>query len=153
MPWGVDYNLTLCPLQGGLKHIYHGQPKAKVDLNPMPESTLSPFQGLWIWPLLSAFGFSSRQSVQAVSDISSNSVLAVALCLKSHIQWFIRRLCVKFQGVIICIIFYNSGGTGSRSTVRWRWCTATTVTSSAPRRTPLPRTSVAIIKTEINVDT
>jgi hypothetical protein len=30
---GVDYNLTLCPLQ----HIYHGQPYARVDLNPMPE--------------------------------------------------------------------------------------------------------------------
>jgi hypothetical protein len=22
----------------------------RVDLNPMPESTLSPSQGLWIWP-------------------------------------------------------------------------------------------------------
>jgi hypothetical protein len=25
-----------------LQHIYHGQPYAIVDLNPMPESTLSP---------------------------------------------------------------------------------------------------------------
>jgi hypothetical protein len=25
---GVDYNLTLCPLQGRLQHIYHGQPSA-----------------------------------------------------------------------------------------------------------------------------
>ncbi len=41
----VDYNITLCPLQSRLQHIYHGQgqPYAKVDLNPMPESTLSPF--------------------------------------------------------------------------------------------------------------
>jgi hypothetical protein len=23
---GVDYNLTLCPLQSRLQHIYHGQP-------------------------------------------------------------------------------------------------------------------------------
>ncbi len=47
----VDYNLTLCPLQSRLQHIYHGQPYARVDLlNPMPESTLSPSQGLWIWP-------------------------------------------------------------------------------------------------------
>ncbi len=38
----VDYNLTLCPLQSRLQHIYHGQPYASVDLNPMPESTLSP---------------------------------------------------------------------------------------------------------------
>jgi hypothetical protein len=29
-----------------------GQPFARVDLNPMPESTLSPSQGLRIWPLL-----------------------------------------------------------------------------------------------------
>jgi hypothetical protein len=48
---GVDHNLTLCPLQSRLQHIYHGQQFAGVDLNPMPESTLSPSQGLWIWPL------------------------------------------------------------------------------------------------------
>jgi hypothetical protein len=47
---GVDYNLTLCPLQSRLQHIYHGQPYAIVDLNPMPESTLSPRHGLLIWP-------------------------------------------------------------------------------------------------------
>ncbi len=46
---GVDYKLTLCPLQSRLQHIYHGQPYARVD--PMPELTLSPSQGLWIWPL------------------------------------------------------------------------------------------------------
>jgi hypothetical protein len=48
---GADNNLTLCPLQSRLQHIYHGQPYARVDLNPMPESTLSPSQGLGIWPL------------------------------------------------------------------------------------------------------
>ncbi len=37
---------------GRHKYIYHGQPYARVDLNPMPESTLSPSQGLWIWPLV-----------------------------------------------------------------------------------------------------
>ncbi len=49
---GADYNLTLCLLQSRLQHIQHGQPYAKVDLNPVPESTLSPSQGLWIWPLV-----------------------------------------------------------------------------------------------------
>jgi hypothetical protein len=55
-PWcmgpyaGVDYNLTLCPRKSRLQNIYHGQPFARVDLNPMPESTLSPSQRLWIWP-------------------------------------------------------------------------------------------------------
>jgi hypothetical protein len=48
---GVDYKLTLCPLQSRLQHIYHGKPYARIDLNSMPESTLSPGQGLWIWPL------------------------------------------------------------------------------------------------------
>jgi hypothetical protein len=33
-----------------LQHIYYGQPYARVDLCPMPESTLSPSQELWIWP-------------------------------------------------------------------------------------------------------
>ena len=44
---GVDYNLTLCPLQSRLQHIYPGLG------NPMPQSTLSPSQGLRIWPLTS----------------------------------------------------------------------------------------------------
>jgi hypothetical protein len=43
---GVDYNLTLYPLQSRLQHIHHGQPYARVNLNPMPESTISPSQGL-----------------------------------------------------------------------------------------------------------
>ncbi len=34
---GVDYVLTLCPLLSPLQNIYHGQPYARVDLNPMPE--------------------------------------------------------------------------------------------------------------------
>jgi hypothetical protein len=38
---GVDYNLTLCQLQSRLQHIYHGQPFARVDLNPIPESTFT----------------------------------------------------------------------------------------------------------------
>ncbi len=41
---GVDNNLILCRL----KHIYHGHGHLG---NPMPESTLSPSQGLRIWPL------------------------------------------------------------------------------------------------------
>ncbi len=45
-----ELNLTLCRLQSRLQHICHGQSYARVDLNPMPESTLSPSQGLRIWP-------------------------------------------------------------------------------------------------------
>ncbi len=47
---GVDYNLTLCPLQSRLQRIYYGQPYAGVDFTSMPESTVSPGQGLKIWP-------------------------------------------------------------------------------------------------------
>jgi hypothetical protein len=32
---------TLCPLQSRLLHIYHGQSYARVDLCPLPESTLT----------------------------------------------------------------------------------------------------------------
>jgi hypothetical protein len=37
----ADYNVTLCPLLSRLQHIYHGQPYARVDLNPVPESNLT----------------------------------------------------------------------------------------------------------------
>ncbi len=47
----VDYNnLTLCPLQNRLYNTF------TMGI-PMPESTLSPSQGLWIWP--QEFGFVS----------------------------------------------------------------------------------------------
>ncbi len=62
---GVGYNITLCPLQSRLRHIYHGrigQPYARVDLNPMAESTLSPSQGLRIWPLYNSPLVSLRKS-------------------------------------------------------------------------------------------
>ncbi len=41
----LTINLTLCPLQSRLQYIYHGQPYAIIDLNPMPESTLSLSSG------------------------------------------------------------------------------------------------------------
>ncbi len=44
--WDPMRELTLCRLQSRLQHMYHGQPYARVDLNPMPESTLFPGQGL-----------------------------------------------------------------------------------------------------------
>ncbi len=50
---GVDSNLALCLLQSRLQlqHIYH----ARFDVNPMPESTLSPCQDL---------GFGLRKSLR-----------------------------------------------------------------------------------------
>jgi hypothetical protein len=56
---GVGYNLTVCPLQSRLQHIYHGQPYARVDLNPMPESTLTLCQRRLYPPVRNFdFGFS-----------------------------------------------------------------------------------------------
>jgi hypothetical protein len=49
---GDDYNLTLCPVSTSESTPTHGQPYARVDLNPMPESIVSASQGLWIWPRL-----------------------------------------------------------------------------------------------------
>jgi hypothetical protein len=43
---------TLCLMstpQSQLQYMNHGQPYTRVDLNPTPESTLSPSQGLWTW--------------------------------------------------------------------------------------------------------
>jgi hypothetical protein len=82
----VDYNLTLCPLQSRLQQIYHGQPYARVDLHPMPESTLSPSQRLvlsshgilqfsWMFPNKVVPKFSARLQHQRfflpLSDLSS----------------------------------------------------------------------------------
>ncbi len=53
---GDDYNLALCPFHSRLQHIYHGQPYAKVDLNPMPESTLTLCQSR-LFPPVRDFGF------------------------------------------------------------------------------------------------
>jgi hypothetical protein len=56
------------------QHISIGNPMPKVDLNPMPESTLSPSQGLRIWPLnnhhplsLLAFFFLTMYWTESVS--------------------------------------------------------------------------------------
>jgi hypothetical protein len=39
---GAGYNLPLCRLQSRLQHIYHGQPYARVDLNPILSQFNSP---------------------------------------------------------------------------------------------------------------
>jgi hypothetical protein len=36
---GVDCNLTLCPLQSRLQHIYHRQPYVRVDFIPQSGTT------------------------------------------------------------------------------------------------------------------
>jgi hypothetical protein len=52
--WDPVLNLTITSLYVDsrvLQHMYHVQTYARVDVNLMTESTLSPSQGLRIWPL------------------------------------------------------------------------------------------------------
>jgi hypothetical protein len=84
-PYAVaDYNLILCRLQ----YIYHGQPYARVDHNPMPESTLSPSQGLWIWPR-----FSEKSSL-----IQLQSFFCLPDCLEFSTRFYAKH---KFHKVLI----------------------------------------------------
>ncbi len=75
---GVDYNLTLCPLQSRLQHICHGHPYGRVDLNPAPESTLFPSQGLWIWPLTLLF---NPYDINSVSVIFMKKYVRIGPCI------------------------------------------------------------------------
>ncbi len=80
----VDNSLTLCRPQ----HMYHGQPYARVNLNPVPESTLYPSQGLRIWPL--------SYSVDDPYILQSNSSLLRSLddsgcCLPNLHKWSFKK--------------------------------------------------------------
>ncbi len=76
---GVDFKLILCQLQSRLQYMYTmsmgiGQPYARVDLNPIPETTSTPRQGLRIWPS-SVFTFEDYQ--RGLNDfIESHGLLA-----------------------------------------------------------------------------
>jgi hypothetical protein len=41
----LTLTLTICPLQSRLQHIYHGQPNARVDLNPYSRVDFIPQSG------------------------------------------------------------------------------------------------------------
>jgi hypothetical protein len=87
---GGGYNLTLCPLQSRIQHIYHGQPYARVDPNPMLESTLALQSGTFdlasvhellrilrkgTFPLFSSTKFTSDESAYRVPNRESNQEL------------------------------------------------------------------------------
>jgi hypothetical protein len=48
IPEPTPTHLPWATLRPSFFHAYD-----RVDLNPVPESTLSPSQGLWIWPQVS----------------------------------------------------------------------------------------------------
>jgi hypothetical protein len=64
-PYMPELTITspFCRLQSRLQHMYHGQPYTNVDFNPMPESTLSTWQGLWIWPLNSLYTWHVKETI------------------------------------------------------------------------------------------
>jgi hypothetical protein len=70
----VDYNLTLCPFQIRFQHIYHGQPYARVDLNPYARVDFI-FQS-WTLDLASVLYF--RESIK-VEDFSRDHPLYQSL--------------------------------------------------------------------------
>jgi hypothetical protein len=85
----VEYNLTLCPLQSRPQHIYHGQTYAIVDPIPMPESTLSSSQGLWIWPLDQRFAEKRREK----------TFVTCRICYPIFIKGFFRRDTIWLRSV------------------------------------------------------
>jgi hypothetical protein len=78
---GVYYNLTLCRLQSRLQYTYHGQPYARVDLNPMPESSLKLCQSR-LYPPVRDFGFGLRGHSQ--SDRESPAAIYIPFITMSR---------------------------------------------------------------------
>ncbi len=77
--FGVDYNLTLCPFQSRLQHIYHGQPYAMSRLNPPVRD----------------FGFSLRFTRWFLMDLKS--IKTMMLCKQKFIFPFNKTLNISFD--------------------------------------------------------
>ncbi len=81
------------------QHPYHGQPYARVDLNSVPESTLSPSQGLRLWPL------KSSQAEIGKNVLGENSILYVHIVLHTcHTKtilaiWKIIHRCTMYNDI------------------------------------------------------
>jgi hypothetical protein len=73
---GADYNLTLCPLTFTMA-------------NPMPESTLSPSQGLWIGPLL----FPGRSLACSMSNNMSPHLI---ICMDLNLTVVIKEKSTEY---------------------------------------------------------
>ncbi len=85
-----------------------GQPYARVDLNPMPESTLSPSQGLWIWLLyitrtrivskllLECVQHAARKIFGQKSDCSSTFLAVLQVWISSPTHFLISTIFRSF---------------------------------------------------------
>ncbi len=82
--------LTLCRLQSRLQHMYHGQP-------PFPDSTLSPCQGLRIWPRCR---FADQSPIRATKNI-------LAWLIKTLLfRYFFRH--VRYRGIVTFLKSINT---------------------------------------------
>ncbi len=72
---GVDYNLTLCPLQSRLQHTYHGQLYARSTLT----QCLSRFI-LHLWTLDLASGLRETLSQYVTFNRGGRGVCTLVLC-------------------------------------------------------------------------
>jgi hypothetical protein len=112
---GVDYNLTLCPLQSRLQHIFNGQPYACVDLNPICQSRLYPpvrdfGYGLRLSYLSPTFPMRSRYwFVNHLNQISPKwkSYLKNCWFAKNLLIYLLVLSCVMFS-ILILDVFYNA---------------------------------------------
>ncbi len=82
---GVDYSLTLCPLQSRLQHNYHGQP-------PMPESTPWPYAIVDFYP---QSGTSDLASDRVIYSLASRTLPIVAR--KIGMFFFLRKCIEKLE--------------------------------------------------------
>ncbi len=89
---GADYSLTLCPLQSRLQRIYHGQPYARVDLNPMPESTFIPQPGT----LDLASGFQGLNQLHCTGLEAGSTFVTYSTCILMTKNWTL----LIFEGII-----------------------------------------------------
>jgi hypothetical protein len=87
----IDKNLTLCPVQSRLRQIYHGQLYARVDLNPMPESALSPVSGTL--DLASGFRSSLSRSVMRKDDVFTRTVIILIVRCTAYLAQSKGFLC------------------------------------------------------------
>jgi hypothetical protein len=101
----VDSNFTLYPFQSRLQHIYHGQPYARVDLNPLPESAQSPSQGLRIWP----------QGILSLEDRLPHAAAVTCMPIAHSLTEFLHNLATPLKwevhkyNVTVYLLFDNPG--------------------------------------------
>jgi len=71
---GADYNITnvhsIVDSNTFSMGLPIGQPYARVDLNHIPESTLSPSQRFWILPLLSSYHWRPVAAFESLRNCS-----------------------------------------------------------------------------------